>query len=140
LRPSVPILLLITVLTFTLAGCGPADSGLLPVSGQVIYDNQPLTTGTVSFHSTGATGHVPTGLIDKQGRYTLHTNYQPGAPPGEYKAVINATEPTDNPGKASPGLPKSLIPARYNHNTSTPFEVEVIANTPADAYDLRLEK
>lgn len=122
-----------------LTGCGGNDLGLIPVSGRVFYDNQPLTTGTVSFHLADTTGHVPTGVIDKEGRYFLSTNYQPGAPPGRYKVVIHATEPTDNPGKASPGLPKSLIPARYNQGSTTPFAIEVQPDAPADAYDLRLE-
>jgi hypothetical protein len=138
LRPSVPSLLILAVF---LSGCGGEDLGLLPVSGQVYYDNQPLTTGTVSFHLANATGHVPTGVIDKSGRYTLSTNYQPGAPPGKYKVVVHATEPVEPiPGKASPGLPKSLIPSRYNDGSTTPFELEVKPDAAPNAYDLRLEK
>lgn len=123
-----------------LTGCGGNDLDLIPVSGRVYYDNQPLTTGTVSFHLANTTGHVPTGVIDKEGRYSLSTNYQPGAPLGRYKVVIHATEPTDNPGKASPGLPKSLIPARYNQGSTTPFLIEVKPDAPEGAYDLRLER
>lgn len=137
--PSVPFLCLLAA--GSLAGCGGDNLDLLPVSGRVFYDGQPLTTGTVSFHPLGATGHVPTGVIDKEGRYTLSTAYQPGAPPGRYKAVIHATEPTlQAPGKASPGLPKSIIPDRYNQGATSPFEFEVKPDAPEDAYDLRLEK
>src|SRR5262245_12668036 len=108
-----------------IAGCGRDKLDLLPVSGQVFYDNQPLTTGTVSFHPAETTGHIPTGVIDKEGRYTLSTNYQPGAPPGRYKVVVHATEPlVSEPGKASPGLPKSLIPSRFNQGNTSPLEVE----------------
>jgi hypothetical protein len=140
LRSSVPSLPLLLSVSF-LAGCGGDKLDLLPVSGRVFYDGQPLTTGTVSFHPAETTGHIPTGTINQEGRYTLSTAYQPGAPPGKYKVVIHATEPVEQaPGKASPGLPKSLIPAVYNHNTSTPFELEVKPDAPADAYDLRLEK
>lgn len=124
-----------------LAGCGSGGSGMLPVSGQVFYDGQPLTTGTVSLHPIGTTGHVPTGVIDDHGRYTLSTNYQPGAPPGQYKAVVHATEPIESaPGKAHPGLPKSLIPTRYNQGSTSPLDLEVRPDAPAGAYDLRLEK
>jgi hypothetical protein len=138
LRPSVQLFLFLTI---SLVGCGSDDSGLLPVSGQVFYDGQPLTTGTVSLHPTEATGHVPTGVINAEGRYTLSTNYQPGAPPGQYRVVVHATEPiVPIPGKAHPGLPKSLIPARYNQSSTSPLDVEVKPDAPADAYDLRLEK
>ena len=124
-----------------LAGCSSERLDLLSVSGQVFYDGQPLTTGTVSFHPAATTGHVPTGAINQEGRYTLSTNYQPGAPPGRYKVVVHATEPIEQiPGKASPGLPKSLIPSRYNQGGTTPLEVEVKADAAADAYDLKLEK
>ena len=125
----------------SLAGCKGERLDLLPVTGQVFYDGQPLTTGSVSFHPAATTGHVPTGVIDKEGRYTLSTSYQPGAPPGRYKVVVHATEPIEQiPGKASPGLPKSLIPSRYNQGSTTPLEVEVKADAAADAYDLKLEK
>jgi hypothetical protein len=134
-------LLFAAVIAAGFSGCGSEDTGLLPVSGQVIYDGKPLTTGTVSFHPVGTTGHVPTGSIDKDGRYTLSTNYQPGAPPGKYKVVINATEPVKVvPGKANPGLPKSIIPRRYNQASASPFEVEVKVDAAQDAYDLRLDK
>jgi hypothetical protein len=114
---------------------------LLPVSGRVYLGGQPLTTGTVSFHPVGATGHVPTGAVDKEGRYTLSTAYHPGAPPGRYKVVIHATEPAlQAPGKASPGLPKSIIPDRYNQDTTSPFTIEVKPDAAEGAYDLRLEK
>jgi len=129
------------LLLWFLSGCGSEDTGLLPVSGQVFYDGKPLTTGTVSFHPLNTTGHVPTGVIDKEGRYIISTNYQPGAPAGRYKVVVNATEPVEViPGKASPGLPKSIIPGRYNQGGTSPFEIEVKADPAPDAYDLRLEK
>jgi hypothetical protein len=137
LRSSVPCLLL----CLSLPGCGGDNLDLLPVSGRVFYDGRPLTTGSVSFHPVGATGHVPTGVIDKEGRYSLSTAYQPGAPPGRYKVIIHATEPVEQaPGKASPGLPKSIIPDRYNQETSSPFTLEVKPDAAEDAYDLRLEK
>jgi hypothetical protein len=133
--------LLFPLLCGLLAGCGGDSLDLLPVSGQVFYDGQPLTTGTVSLHPQGATGHIPTGVIDSEGRYSVSTSYQPGAPPGRYHVVVHATEPVVNiPGKANPGLPKSLIPSRYNQGSTSPLEVEVKADAPPGAYDLRLEK
>jgi hypothetical protein len=140
LRPLVQSPFLLATF-LALAGCSGERLDLLPVSGQVTYDGQPLTTGTVSYHIVGGTGHVPTGSIDKDGRYSLSTNYQPGAPPGKYKVIVHATEPVEAiPGKASPGMPKSIIPERYNQPTGTPFEIEVKPDPAAGAYNLRLEK
>ncbi|HEX5102548.1 MAG TPA: hypothetical protein VFV87_01975 [Pirellulaceae bacterium] len=140
LQPTRPSVHLLAAVVF-LAGCGGERLDLVPVSGQITFDGKPLKTGAVSFHPVETTGHVPTGIINSDGRYTLSTSYQPGAPPGRYKVVVHATEPVEvNPGKASPGLPKSIIPTRYNDASTTPLDREVAAGNATDVYDLRLEK
>ena len=124
------------------AGCGSSSPALQEVRGTVRFGEAPLTTGVVSLRADqgNTTQHVPTGTIDGSGHYRIYTNSQPGAPPGRYRVVVFATEPTVDTGKASPGMPKSLIPARYNHASTSPLVFEVTASPAAGSYDLRLEK
>jgi hypothetical protein len=141
LRPPVQVLWAIWLAS--LAGCWSPSSDLVPVSGEVTLSGKPLTTGTVSLRPDSARGntsqHQPTGRIDPQGRYTIYTTEQSGAPPGWYKVVVFASSQTDNQGKAHPGMPQSIIDVRYNDPTKTPLAIEVKAGQPAAAYALKLE-
>lgn len=123
-------------------GCGPAGPVLHEVRGAVKYAGVPLTTGVVSLRGDkgNSTLHIPTGTIDGSGRYRVFTNGKPGAPPGWYRVVVFATEPTVDTGKVSPGMPKSIIPIRYNNATTSPLEIEVTATPAEGAYDLQLEQ
>lgn len=124
-----------------LAGCGASGPKLYEVRGAVTYDGRPLTTGTVSLRAdrNNETRHQPTGLIDARGNYRIYTTEKPGAPSGWYRVVVFATEPLVDSGKVSPGLPKSIIPVRYNNASTSPFEFEVKAQPTAGEYDLKLE-
>lgn len=126
-----------------LAGCGSAASDLVPVSGRVVLEGKPLATGTVSLRPNAAKGnasqHQPTGSIDAQGRFQIYTTERPGAAPGWYRVVVFATSQLDDTGKAHPGMPQSIIHLRYNGEGTTPLAIEVKADAPAGAYDLRLE-
>jgi hypothetical protein len=54
--------------------------------------------------------------------------------------VVFASSQADEKGYAHPGMPKSIIDLRYNDPAKTPLAMEVKADQPAGAYDLRLEK
>jgi hypothetical protein len=124
------------------AGCGQPTRELLhPVEGRITFDGQPLPRGAVTLHamSTEMTWHQPTGMIEPAGRYVVYTNGRVGAPPGTYRVVVFASEATTSPdGVARPGLPKSLIPNRYNQPDQTPLRLEVVAQPVASSYDLEL--
>jgi hypothetical protein len=127
-----------------LAGCRSGSADLIPVSGTVTQNGQPLTTGTVSFRPDAARGnqsqHQPTGRIEADGRYTLYTTERSGAPPGWYRVLVFASSSTDAKGQAHPGMPKSIVHVRYNDPAQTPLSIEAKAGQPAGAYDLKLEK
>lgn len=122
-----------------LCGCGSRET-LLEVRGQVKLDEAPLTTGVVSLRAEQGndTLHQPTGLIDASGTYRIYTAGKVGAPPGKYRVVVFATEPTVDMSKVHPGLPKSLIPKCYNNAVSSPLGFEVDRAAVAGAYDLQL--
>ena len=134
-----------TLIALMIAGCGPdGRAGLIPVSGRVRLGSDSLTTGSVSYRPDAAKGNQsldhPTGSIDRTGNYRLFTVGTTGAPPGWYKVVVNATEPTGDSGQASPGMPKSIIDLRYNDPSATPLSIEVTADAPTGHYDLHLDK
>jgi hypothetical protein len=122
-------------------GCSQSGPKLYEVRGAVTYDGKPLTTGTVSLRADrdNETRHQPTGLIDARGNYRIYTTEKPGAPGGWYRVVVFATEPLVDSGKVSPGLPKSIIPVRYNNVSTSPFAFEVKAKPAVGEYDLKLE-
>lgn len=126
---------------FALAGCGPSGPVLYEVRGAVTFAGKPLTTGTVSLRADrdNDTRHQPTGLIDSRGQYRIYTTEKPGAPPGWYRVVVFATEPLVDSGKVSPGMPKSIIPIRYNNASNSPLSFEVKAKPSAGEYDLQLD-
>jgi len=124
-------------------GCGK-DSDidkLLPVSGKVRYQAEPLTTGTVILVPDAAKGnttkHEPRGPIDDQGNYRVTTAGRPGAPPGWYKVAVIATQPP-NPNKPY-AVTGSLLPRKYGDASTSGLAIE-IREEPADGdYDLVLK-
>jgi hypothetical protein len=135
------------LLAFVGAGCGDT-SGVgrtVPVRGTITLDGAPVTAPStvVLFKPDTAKGNQspfePVGTVDGQGRYTLSTRGKKGAPPGWYKVIVSATD-----GRLSPATkdrhpaPKSLLPAPYGHEKTTPLAVEVVEDPAAAAYDLKL--
>jgi hypothetical protein len=132
----------VTCIAILGTGCRPAGEPLLPVSGRITLDGRPLPRGSVTLRSepTGATWHQPTGTIDKPGEYVVYTNGRPGAPAGSYRVTVFATETTTAAdGTAHPGLPKSLIPLRYNQPEQSPLRLTVATKPPPNGYDLELK-
>lgn len=120
------------------AGC-EKPSNLIPVTGKVTLEGQPLVHGTVSYRPQGdLTSPQATGPLDKEGTYRLYTDGQPGAPAGRYRVVVFAyDQPTSGPGHR--GLPRSVISDRYHREETTPLEREVRTDAPPSAYDLELK-
>jgi|SRR5947209_409262 len=74
-----------------LGGCHSADPSLVPVSGTVALDGQPLANATVTFiPKDGTPGFGGVGRTDAAGKYKLlgSRDDAPGVPPGEYRVVI----------------------------------------------------
>jgi hypothetical protein len=65
------------ILVLCLSGCGSSDGiTLVPVSGTITLDGQPLAGATVSFQPAGTRetpGPSSGGATDANGRYTLKT-------------------------------------------------------------------
>jgi hypothetical protein len=130
-------------LSMTFAGCSSKPKELLvPVRGKITLDGQPLPRGSVTLRveQPGQTWHQPTGTIETPGQYVVYTNGRSGAPPGSYRVVVFATEALKNAdGAAHPGLPQSIIPARYNQPDATPLRLTVSERPSSTGYDLELK-
>ncbi len=122
---------------------GPATKfKTAPVSGVVLLDNQPLTKGVVMFHADTAKGNAtqatPSGEIDAEGRYELHTGKSRGAPPGWYRVTVCF----EKPGEVNRGVngPKPLYNEKFERDDRTPLHVEVKEGASQGAYTLHLTK
>ncbi len=100
----------------------------------------PLGHGSLTLRPDGPdkSWEHPTGMIGPDGVYTVYTGGKPGAHPGMYRVVVFVTEETDSNDPAHPGMPKSIIPARYNDPELTPLRLDVMASALAGAYRLEL--
>ena len=135
------------VLALALASCGRGDApALYPVYGKVIFNGQPAEGATVMFQredtpATGAAVFVPTGMVDKEGNFSLETeDVGYGAPAGKYKVLIQwrvkgeeLGEPQAKPKKGSrrnvvtdkpDGVPDRLK-GRYMKAETAQIKVEV---------------
>jgi hypothetical protein len=123
-------------------GCG-SGANLVPVSGTVTLDGQPLKAGDVQFHPDGSEKQeMPIGHV-QDGKYELTTRGKKGAPAGRYKVVVLSNQFSGEgapKATATKEVPRSFINIKYTTVGTTPLSKEVVANPAPDAYDLKLTK
>lgn len=134
-------------LSFTfgcLVGCSGDKLDLVPVNGTVVVNGKPITKigqGGVSFFADTSKGnetqHIPTGVIDAEGKYELITGGQKGAPPGAYKVLVNAFENTPEEG---PVTPRYMLHPKYYDLTKTDLTINVAPDAAPGQYDLKVSK
>ena len=136
-----------------LAGCGGGEvSGLVPVTGQVTLDGEPLAGALVAFRKSS--GRPVTGITDDDGRYELrYARGQLGAKPGVYQVSIR-TDSGDVAGDAGEATEEATeevseggvvvqqrtertapLPPRYNDQTELTADVSESSTT----FDFALE-
>lgn len=73
------------------SGCGESWPSRVPVSGTVLIDGKPLTSGRIQFVS--GSGRAAYGIIDEEGHFSLST-YEPndGCVLGNFRISIAAFE------------------------------------------------
>jgi hypothetical protein len=109
-----PILLLFS------SGCGDSGPVTVPVTGQVIFDGEPISEGEILFRATDGTRSYA-GKI-KDGTYSVEVS--PGAKRVEITAYrdVPGKFREDNPGERTP-VREMYIPERYNSATTLTIEV-----------------
>jgi hypothetical protein len=136
------------------AGCKQPPTPCFPVSGKVVYQKKPVTTGTVTFVPDASKGNQSKesaiGLIKDDGTYSLVTNGRDGAPLGWYKVGISTMAPPMGdmaPPEIKPGskaAPKGSgkapgVPPKFQHPDTSGVSIEVKENAPPGAYDIELK-
>jgi hypothetical protein len=111
------------------AGCGDGKLKCHPVSGQVLYNGEPLKGVDVAFHPADPkndTGYPPHATTDADGKFTLMTYVTgDGAPAGEWKvAVAFAVQAVDEGSDQAAKLPFQ-VPPQYQRKESTPLTASV---------------
>ena len=117
--------LLLLPIAATAIGCGSRQAA--QVSGRVTLNDQPLTTGTVTFHPADGQGAVAVGTIDQQGRFQISTGTDSGLAPGAYIVTVVATEafqPTDPTAEVHY---RDLAPVRYANVSESELKADVKA-------------
>lgn len=115
-------------------GCGSGPK-MVPVSGTVTLDGQPLANALVGFEPIPPPGGETydssvnsSGKTNDKGEYTL-SNFkdQPGAIVGKHRVRINCMPPVVGTGderrsEAAPP-PMDKVPPKYNQQTTLEFDV-----------------
>lgn len=144
-----------------LLGCdsGPKLPKVVPVTGYISLNDEPVAGATVVFISAQKSGRSAAGKTDEFGNFSLATYFNPqleldGAEPGEYMiqvtkleegSAVPAPPPSDpslspqelmklqteyNMERMKSGGPKSLLPERYNNPKTSELKASVIEGMP----------
>lgn len=138
-------------------GCG-GDSidyeveGLVPVTGTVKLDGQPVPSAMVMFAPTGegAASTTASGTTDATGKYELVTGEegQKGAKPGMYRVIISqyakdgqpiAPNPEKSPMDLMVEGAKEQLPASYSDMAASRLQREVPASGGTIDFDLKAD-
>ena len=132
------------------SGCSQSDPSLVPVTGTVTVNDQPLANATVTFiPKDGTPGFGGVGRTDAAGKYKLAGSRDdaPGIPPGEYRVVVSKrlmpdgsevpandnTPPMNSPAKES-------VPAAYSSLAATTLSATVMPGAGPIDFPLKDKK
>ncbi|WP_339732914.1 hypothetical protein [uncultured Gimesia sp.] len=123
-------------LTSVLAGCGGNSDGpkLVPVSGNITLNGDPLPEGDIIFRAADGKGHAYAGKI-KDGSYSIET--EAGKKKVEIKSMKEVPGKTteDNPGEVV-NVREQVVPTKYNSEST--LEI-MVTEEGADSADFALE-
>lgn len=123
--------LIVAVIYGATIGCTKGDRvAVVPVSGKVLLDGQPLAFGAVTFQPMR--GQPATGTIQPDGSFKLSTYREnDGAAVGQHHVKITCYRSQDPAVKRSgpnESLGESLVPARYTNFDTSGLTVAVLAD------------
>ncbi len=125
------------LLLASLTGCGGSER--VPLRGRVLYNDEPLSFGSVMFEPIDG-GESARATIEPDGSFVARpTSGKPGMLPGSYRVRITAFD-AQRPAAASsgdssssdtePSLGKSHIPAKYQSFRQSGLEVDIRPSMP----------
>lgn len=108
------LFVLMSVIAFSLAGCGSGSNPPVPVSGKVVLEGKPVEGAVVTFHSKDPGGRSASGRTGSDGTFKLTTvKTDDGAPPGDYVITIAKQESKVPGGNAPVDISKGDYGAAY---------------------------
>jgi hypothetical protein len=122
-----------------LIGCTKAPSGpqRYPVSGKVTYNGKPVTSGLITFGTTGAQGGADFADVQKDGSYRVER----GLANGEYFVVIQSyvrpPQEIPPPEFAKLGDANLAVPKKYTEPKTTDLKINVASNASTANFDLK---
>ena len=110
-------------LSMVMIGCGANHPDTHQVTGEVVYNGQPVEGANVVFTPDGP---LATAITDAQGKFALRTfRDSDGAVAGSHRVTVtrNVAEPStpENPYPTT----KNLLPARYARPDTSGLTAEV---------------
>lgn len=156
----------VVMLLVAVAGCGDSGMTLVPLTGTLTLDGEPLAFKSVMLLPIdGTPGHGAGGYSDGSGKYSLRAIVPgalkdfPGCPPGRYQVVVSEPQiPITEADLANPAaqLPsqtdepapaialeltpkkhvKGAIPPMYTSNLTSPLAIDV--TTDVQVKDIEL--
>ncbi len=115
------------ILAAAITGCGGSDFEIVPVSGIVTLDGEPVPDAQLTFQPIAdpdsektEAGSGSYGTTDENGRYTLKTVVPdgPGAVVGRHNVMISTAQMRSQNDDAG-WLTKDIIPAHYRDGQAT---------------------
>jgi len=112
----------VLLLSLPWAGCNKLDT--LGLDGEVTFDGQPVSTGTISFEPQDPNTGTFVATTIEDGKYALSA--EKGVKPGAYRVRISAPDLSSAPPQAAHAegsvvIPE-LIPAAWNTNSEVKIE------------------
>lgn len=142
----------LTVPLSAISGCGGGSSAdIVPVTGTVKYDGQPVKNADVTFYPTGG-GRPASGKTDDEGKFSLTTvNSNDGAAVGEHVITVSVSidtsdanqTPTSAEDYAVPKAGKgkgsqAALPPKYADKEQSGLKRTVVSGETNDfAFDLK---
>lgn len=127
------------LLTSLLVGCSDSEFDIVPVSGRITLDGEPLAGGVVNFQprataNSDTAGPGSSARIADDGSFSLTTVRDgPGAVVGVHRVKIYSYSPESPIASDSDAGPsKERVPDWYNYRSKLEFEVSPEGNEAAD--------
>lgn len=104
---------------------------LVPFTGQVFYNGQPVTKGSVLAQNVDDRNDAAIGELNGEGKFSLATNGETGVRLGNHRVAISALKP---------GIPPTpLVPTVYIDTNTSPLKIEATADPAKNTVVFELE-
>jgi hypothetical protein len=144
----------LALISVSVAGCNSASGtnwDVVPVSGTVTLDGQPLADAQVSLIPETRQDGYPgaAAKTDSAGKFTLISGNQQGAMPGKYKVIVSKLtmkdgSPLVDQGEGmdvdqliAQGLTREAVPPQYSDPSQTTLAMDVVSGK-AEGYDIQM--